>query len=96
MRALFFDWPEDPAVWEHPLQYMLGNALLVAPVVEPGATTWPVYLPAGRWIDAWDGSVHIGPVTIERVVPLTVIPVYIRADASDARILGSFLGLTQA
>ena len=32
-------------------QYMLGNATLVAPVLEAAATTRSVYLPAGRWVD---------------------------------------------
>ena len=36
MRALFFEFPDDDAVWDFPEQYFLGDDLLVAPVVEPG------------------------------------------------------------
>ena len=81
MRALCFDWPGDPAVWAYPGEYLLGDALLVAPVTRPGATEWEVYLPEGTWIDAWTGERRPGPGTITRAVPIDVIPVYIRVGA---------------
>jgi alpha-glucosidase (family GH31 glycosyl hydrolase) len=81
MRPLVFDWPTDPAIWAHPHQYLLGDDLLVAPVVEPGRTDWPVYLPEGAWVDAWTGEHLAGPVRFERPVPLDEIPVFVRASA---------------
>jgi alpha-glucosidase (family GH31 glycosyl hydrolase) len=82
MRPLFFDHA-DPAVWDHPLHYQLGDDLLVNPVTEPGATAWTTYLPPGEWIDVWTGEQVAGTVT--RPVPLDVVPVYCRAAAWPAR-----------
>lgn len=84
MRALCFDWPDDPVVWDHPFQYLLGDDLLVAPVTEPGTTSLEVYLPAGRWIDAWTGTLLTGPRLVRREVPLGSIPVYIREGAAGS------------
>jgi len=78
MRALCFDWPNDPEVWHHPMEYALGDGMLVAPVTEPGATSLVVYLPAGRWMDAWTGDRLEGPQLVSRDVPIDVIPVFIR------------------
>ncbi len=78
MRALFFDWPDDPEIWRHPYEYMLGDDLLVAPVVEPGADTWDVYLPHGEWVDAWTEERVRGGRVVRRPVPLDTIPVYRR------------------
>lgn len=80
MRPLYFDHPGDPLVWEHPLQWMLGADLLVAPVLEPGAADWSVYLPAGEWVDAFTGERH-GPGIVTRPTPIEELPVYVRADA---------------
>ncbi len=84
MRALFFEWPDDPEIWRHPFQYLLGDDLLVAPVVEADVDHWPIYLPAGEWVHAWTGENVQGPVVIERPAPLNEIPVYIRASAYAA------------
>ena len=78
MRALCFDWPDDARVWEHPLEYLLGDSLLVAPVVEPGVEQWPVYLPRGPWTDAWTGEVLAGGRVVRRGVPIDRIPVFRR------------------
>lgn len=83
MRALFFDWPDDPAVWEHPYEYLLGDELLVAPVVEPGRAEWETYLPDGEWIGAWHGERVAGPRRLTVPAPLDEIPVFIRASAAD-------------
>ena len=84
MRALCFDWPDDPEVWRHPFQYLLGEHLLVAPVVEPGATELDVYLPAGRWTDAWQGTEHEGPAIVRVPAPLDEIPAFLRATAPSS------------
>jgi hypothetical protein len=65
MRPLFVDHA-DETVWDWPWQYQLGDDLLVAPVVEPGVTEWPVYLPAGTWQDFFTGEVHHGPTEMRR------------------------------
>jgi len=81
MRALFLDWPEDPIAWKIADQYCFGRALLVAPVVEPGATQRHLYLPAGEWEDFWDATHLSGGQWITRPTPLDTIPVYLRVDA---------------
>lgn len=81
MRPLLFEWPTDPMIWAYPYEYLLGDDMLVAPVVEAGRETWPVYLPAGDWVDAWTGTPVSGPVELQRAAPLSEIPVYVRASA---------------
>ncbi len=67
MRPTFLDFPDDPACWRECDDFMLGRSLLVAPVVEPGATEREVYLPAGlHWYDLWTGKVFAGGQTVRR------------------------------
>jgi alpha-glucosidase (family GH31 glycosyl hydrolase) len=79
MRPLFFDWPHLEEVWRHPLQWMLGDSLLVAPVIEPDAEAWPVFLPPGEWIDAFTGERVEGGGLVSRATPIDEVPVYARA-----------------
>ena len=81
MRPLFFDHPADPQVWTRPRQWLLGDDLLVSPVTSPGATSWPVYLPARDWVDVWTGEPCFGGTEFKREAPIDVIPVYCRASA---------------
>lgn len=81
LRALLLDAPDDPAVWALQDQYRLGRDLLVAPVVEEGATVRRLYLPQGDWFDFWSGSAVQGGRWIEVPVALETIPVFVRAGA---------------
>ena len=56
--------------------FLLGDALLVAPVIEPGATTREVRLPPGAWVDWWTGERLDGPTTIVADAPLERMPIY--------------------
>jgi alpha-glucosidase (family GH31 glycosyl hydrolase) len=58
-------------------QYMLGDALLVAPI-PPGAKSRKVILPAGRWYDFYTGKLAGENQTIEVTPPLSQIPLFVR------------------
>lgn len=71
-RALGLAHPE---LGVHPADiYLLGDALLVAPVTTRGATTRTVPLPAGRWVHWFDGTVFEGGAEVEIDAPLGTLP----------------------
>jgi len=78
MRPLFYDFPDDAESWSIDDQYMFGPNLMVAPVLEPRCETRSVYLPEGRWFDAWTGTSHEGGVSLEAASPIDRIPIYTR------------------
>jgi len=79
MRGMFHEFPHDPVCWELPDQYMYGPDLLVAPVLEPHATSRRVYLPAGStWTNLASGEVLAGGRFADVDAPLEVIPVFAR------------------
>lgn len=59
MRAMLLEFPADPACDALDRQYLLGPALLVAPVLHPEGTV-DFYLPAGRWTHLLSGEVRAG------------------------------------
>lgn len=81
MRPLFLEFPEDPACYtdEH-LSFLFGPALLVANVVEKGAKTRELYLPAGtKWYDMNDHMrEYAGGQVISVPVELGTIPMFLR------------------
>jgi len=78
MRALWLHFPDDAAAVARADEYMWGRNLLVAPVVEKGATTRGVYLPHGAWHDFWTGERIEGGREISRPVDLATMPLYVR------------------
>lgn len=79
MRPLFFDFPTDPACIAIDDQFMFGSTFLVAPILETGMRSRPVYLPAGAiWRDAWTGQRYSGGQWLEAEAPLDRIPYYER------------------
>jgi alpha-glucosidase (family GH31 glycosyl hydrolase) len=79
MRALWLHYPDDPKAVECGDEYLWGKYLLVAPVVEKGATTRSVYLPRGGWYDFWTHERLEGGREISRAVDLGTMPLYVRA-----------------
>jgi len=80
MRGMSLSYPNDRQSWAFELQYMLGDHLLVAPVVQPGGHA-TVYLPEGGWFDFFTGERHAGGRTIDVQSPLNRIPVFVREGA---------------
>jgi alpha-D-xyloside xylohydrolase len=59
-------------------QYMVGDALLVAPIA-PGAKSRTVALPQGKWFDFHTGRlVGEGRAVVEWTPPLSQIPLFVR------------------
>ena len=76
MRAMFYEFPDDPMCWEADEQYMFGSRYLVAPVLYAGMAERDVYLPAGKWKNMATGEVLAGGQKVTVAAPLEVIPVF--------------------
>ena len=70
-------WNERYAVDE----YLFGEDLLVAPVIEDGARTRRLVLPPGRWIDYDTFVAHQGPGPLSVDAPLARLPLFAREGA---------------
>jgi alpha-glucosidase/alpha-D-xyloside xylohydrolase len=81
MRALWLHCSSDPVAVGRGDEYLWGRDILVAPVVERGATRRTLYLPKGGWHDFWTGAVVSGGCEITRPVDLATLPLYVRAGA---------------
>jgi alpha-glucosidase len=78
LRPLVMEFQNDPNCFELDDQFMVGDAILVAPVIDAGATSRRVYLPAGGWLDYWTGEFFEGGETITVAAPADHLPLYAR------------------
>ncbi|MFE3641866.1 TIM-barrel domain-containing protein [Streptomyces sp. NPDC059169] len=81
VRPLWWGAPGDRALRDCEDAFLLGDAYLVAPVMEAGADRRAVRLPRGRWYDTVSGEAHEGPGQVLLHAPLSRIPVLVRAGA---------------
>jgi alpha-glucosidase/alpha-D-xyloside xylohydrolase len=56
LRALFFSFPDDLETLVINHQFLVGNNIMVSPVVHPGHTTVNAYFPKGTWYNLFDFS----------------------------------------
>lgn len=95
MRGLFYEFPDDACCWQVGDQFLFGADVLVAPVLEPGATERDVYLPVGAtWTDARTGEEFDGGQTVRAAAPLASIPVFARTPEALA-LLGELAGVAE-
>lgn len=82
LRPLVWAYPDDADAAAIGDQALLGDALLVAPVLAEGATSRSVYLPEGRWYEFTTGVAFDGPTTLTRAdLPLAALPIFVREGA---------------
>ena len=90
LRHLMLVFPEDTETWDISDQFMIGESLLVAPVVEEGATSRSVYFPEGNWFNVWTGEMQEGGQRVSVDAPIGSPPVYsLGEDREDLRGWGS-------
>lgn len=79
MRPLLFDFMEDENTWQIEDEYLFGDLLLVAPVMEYKARKRRVYLPRNTvWKNVWTGECSQGGTHIIAEAPLEQIPLFIK------------------
>jgi alpha-glucosidase (family GH31 glycosyl hydrolase) len=72
------EFPDDPLARGLSDQFMLGPDLLVAPVVEEGATERELYLPEGTWYHVLSGEAYVGGERLVVPAPVGEPPVFSR------------------
>ncbi|WOO41787.1 TIM-barrel domain-containing protein [Rubellicoccus peritrichatus] len=75
-RPMLWAYPDDAEAYGIFDQFMLGNDLIVAPLIGPGESR-SVYLPEGEWLDLFKVKVVKGPTRIDYNASLWEIPVFV-------------------
>ncbi|QDU33236.1 Alpha-xylosidase [Poriferisphaera corsica] len=81
MRPLFFEAPETLDTQFTDTQFMLGNDMLVAPILNKGASARPIYFPKGKWLHPFSPIVFEGPAIYHVPINLVDAPLFIRDKA---------------
>ena len=82
MEPMCSAFQNDPKCYEEGVEFMFGDSLLVANVVEKGAKTRSIYLPEGdNFYDYYTREAFEGGQTIQIPVTLSSIPLYVRSGA---------------
>ncbi|MGC8601788.1 MAG: glycoside hydrolase family 31 protein [Thermoprotei archaeon] len=82
VRPLVFDFPEDRATRDVEDEFMLGDALLVAPVMDDVSEERDVYLPKGTWYVFWTSQRLEGGKWVKVKAPLDLIPLFVMSGKS--------------
>jgi alpha-glucosidase len=80
LRPLLFEYPEDTTTYNADDEFLLGDAILVAPITRPGIEHRHVYLPEGSWHHLWTGERTDGPAHVLAHALLGQPAVYIRGN----------------
>jgi alpha-D-xyloside xylohydrolase len=81
LQPLGLVYPDDDEAWKSDLELLVGRDLLAAPVTSATGIS-DTYLPGGNWVDLFSGQTAKGGTHVERVLPLTQFPLYLRGGAT--------------
>lgn len=81
MRPMFYDYPDDEQCYQLGEQYMFGDDILFAPIVNQGENHKDVYLPEGDWIFARNRKRYAGGRTYNMTAELNEIIVFVKEGA---------------
>jgi alpha-glucosidase len=78
IRPVFWENPGDSTLWDIYDEFLLGDALLIAPVILKGAQSRLITLPPGIWYSYWDDQLYTGPAQFEIQVSPETIPIFVK------------------
>ena len=77
MRAMFYEFPDDPQCWNLQDQYMFGDKLLAAPILHLNQYSRSVYLPQNaKWKEQRTGTIFDGGQYVVVDAPIDYLPVF--------------------
>lgn len=79
-RPMWLEFPEDERFRDEAEQFMLGDKVLVAPVLDKGVRRKTVILPEGCWQSGVSKETYQGGQTISVAAPLAVLPYFYKCD----------------
>ena len=91
MRPMFFDYYQDENCYTLEDQYMYGEEILFAPIVEQGQEEREVYLPEGSWINVFDGKTYTGSQIIICHAKLHEFIAFVKEGSDDIKIFDILL-----
>jgi len=80
-RPLVLNYQDDASTYNLDDEFMIGDDLLVAPIVKPDVTSRLVYLPKGIWYDFWTNTKYEGGTMVRVDAPLETVPMLVRGGA---------------
>lgn len=81
IRPLWWINGTDVASWEIDDQFLVGNNLMVAPVLDENLDHRKIYIPPGSWFDNLRNNIVTGPRYLENyVATLHEVPTFSRRD----------------
>lgn len=76
-RPLVMDFPDDRNVWRIDDQYMMGESILCAPLID-SASTRSVYFPAGVWYDFNTNKKYEGGRSYNITLSTDQLPMFVK------------------
>ena len=81
LRPLVMEFTDDHATYSLDTQFLVGSHIMVAPILEEGATSREVYFPEGTWYSFESDTIVRGRSTVEIDAALETIPMFMRGGA---------------
>ncbi len=83
MRPMYHVHPEASEAYQVPNEYWFGSEMIAAPITDPAGKSElgraEVWLPEGKWIDAFTGFVYKGNQKLGVYRPLEQMPLFMKA-----------------
>ncbi|WP_034763145.1 glycoside hydrolase family 31 protein [Rossellomorea vietnamensis] len=81
-QPLVYQFQKDENTYDINDQFMFGDSMMLAPVVEQGKTNRDVYLPEGEtWVNFWTQEEYKGGQTINVDAPLAHLPIFVKKES---------------
>lgn len=91
MRPMFFDFYADEVCYTLEDQYMYGEDILFAPIVNQGQTDREVYLPEGRWVNVYERTVYEGQQYLQCYAELDQFIAFVKEGSEALQIFDDLL-----
>lgn len=82
MRPLLMEFPDDEKTYNINDQFMIGDNVIIAPILAPSVTDRAVYLPDGMWVEYSTGTVYQGKKTHLIHAELDDMPIFVRGGSA--------------